>query len=783
MIFRLVCLLLVPFMGVAASSFFQAERVALDFNLINLAEANLKKHYFDAFPKGAEARSLLAKIAFLKSDFKESYHCLQLTVLNEDNYATYAFLQKFIEKRGDTVPLFEPKDVLSKLLIDWLKILNVPVGLPQWANFWWDLCKSLALPTYEFLYHLALETKVRQIGVFNEEVFFKDNLLAYIPILFTQKRFEQLKILLESVLKKENNIEVQSHYLFWFFRVKTELHEPVDDIVLKILKQNFTNTQLLDVVFSEWLRSVPDLKQRIKGLKRFYKVYKRKQNMFYCHYLSILLANCYIELGQYEQAKKDLLQLVKTVDKALLSYVYELLAKNECFKVTPDYRCAADFLEEAKVLEMDSNKLFFLGKLQAELYTLLGEYDRAYCIYQELLFKDSTHFLAQKMAYEWCLCGILCKENEKELEHQLAFCRSYRLLTSTQEEQLALLFAKYQFELGNFADVLHYLECFKGSIATREVSKLLCAKCLIKLNAYDKAEQILKTIVLRFLSLEECADYYLWSAQVLCFMDRDEEALHYLDWFQNVPVGISQQIRFQAILLYAQLSAKQHAFVQAKQLLLSTCQQMSDDVWIPIFKLQAADYAEECGLDGQLEAIQILQSVYEDFPEHPLAQEARLKQGVLLLNIKHYDLAYPIFENLLSELRQEQALWCRFLMIKCNLLSQKVGLNHIQDQLEFLLKETMPIGLRLEMALQLAYVYKDQNNLEALQEVLWNTCYPFFEEKGDLSLSVNEVYWLSRCLLVLAQHSSDKDMAHQIYTWVVDAQLPNASLIQHYLED
>ena len=508
-------------------------------------------------------------------------------------------------------------------------------------------------------------------------------------------------------------------------------------------------------------------------------------NLLYCFFWGIAsvvwMKRLYPKISRW--IDKFIMRIGKTVDKTLLSYVYELLAKNECFKSVTDYRCAADFLEEAKILQTNPNKLFFLGKLQAELYTLLGEYDRAYCIYQELLFKEPIHFLAQEIAYEWCLCGILCKESEKELEHQLEFCRSYRLLTSIQEEQLALLFAKHHFELGNFSEVLQYLETIKGGLTIQETNKLLRAKCFIKLNAYDKAEQILKTIGVRFLNLEERADYYLWSAQVLCFMDRDEEAQHYLDWFQNAPIGISQQIRFQAILLRAQLNAKQHAFVQAKQLLLSTCQQTNDKDWIPLFKLQAADYAEECGLDGQLEAIQILQSVYEDFPKHPLAQEARLKQGLLLLNVKQYDLAYPIFESLLSELSQEQTLWCRFLMVKCNLLSQKIGLNAIQDQLEFLLKETMPIGLRLEIVLQLAYVYKDQNNLEALQEILWNTCYPFFEEKDAVSLSVNEIYWLSRCLLVLAQYSSDKDVAHQIYTWMVDAQLPNASLVQHYLED
>ena len=782
---RFIFFIFLCFFSHGRAEFFPAERIALDFNLVNLAESILNKHYFDTFPKGAEARSLLAKIAFLKGDFKESYRYLQLSIINEENYAIYAFSQTFLQKNGSIVPLFEPKDVLSKLLTDWIKILNFPINFPKWANFWWDLRKFLALPTYEFLYHLAVEIKIRQMGLFNEGSFFKDNLLTFIPILFTQKRFEQLKVLLESVLaKQENTIEEQSHYLFWFFRVKKELNETFDDAVLKILKQNVTNIRLLEFVFSEWLQSVPDLKQRVKGLKNFLKLYKRKQNLFYCHYLSILLINCYIELGQNEQAKKDLLKILKTADKTFLSYAYELLAKNECFKSIPDYRCAANFLEEVKNLELNPNRLFFLEKLQAELYTLLGEYDRAYCIYQELLFKDPAHFLGSKIAYEWCLCGILCKESEKELEQQLNFCRSYRLLTSFQEEQIALLFAKHQFELGNFAKVLQYFESFESNETTiKEKIKLLRAKCLIKLNAYDKAEQILKTIVLRFLSLEDCADYYLWSAQVFCFMDSDDEAQNCLDWFQTAPVGISQQTHFQAILLRAQLSAKQHAFVQAKQLLLNACQQTKDVEWIPIFKMQAADYAEECGLEGQLEAIQILQSIYEDFPKHSLAKDARLKQGLLLLNIKHYDLAYTIFESLLPKLGQEQALWCRFLMIKCNLLSQKMGLKSIQDQLEFLLKESMPIGLRLEIVLQLAYIYKDQNNLEAVQEILWNTCYPFFEERDDLSLSVNEIYWLSRCLLVLAQYSSDKDVAHQIYTWMVDAQLPNASLVQQYLED
>ena len=449
---RLAFFILLFSFSCGQAEFFPAERVALDFNLINLAEVNLQKHYFDTFPKGAEARSLLAKIAFLRGDFKEAYRCLQLTLLNEENYPIYAFSQKVIDKKSGLIPFFELKDVLSKFLADWFKVLNFPFGLPRWASFWWDLRKILALPTYEFLYHLAIEIKVEQIGLLNEECFFKDNLLTLIPILFFQKRFEQLKILLESALMQENTIDEKTHYLFWFFRVKKELTEVSDDMVLKLLKQNFTNIRLLDIVFTEWLRLVPDVSQRIKGLKRFYKIYKRKQNVFYCHYLSILLVNCYIELGQYEHAKKELLQLAKTTDKSLLTYVYELLAKNECFKSIPDYRCAADFLEEAKILATDNNKLFFLGKLQAELYTLLGEYDRAYCIYQELIFKDTTHFLAQEIAYEWCLCGILCKESEKELQHQLEFCRSYRLLTVKQESQLALLFAKHQFELGNFTE-------------------------------------------------------------------------------------------------------------------------------------------------------------------------------------------------------------------------------------------------------------------------------------------------------------------------------------------
>ena len=95
----------------------------------------------------------------------------------------------------------------------------------------------------------------------------------------------------------------------------------------------------------------------------------------------------------------------------------------------------------------------------------------------------------------------------------------------------------------------------------------------------------------------------------------------------------------------------------------------------------------------------------------------------------------------------------------------------------------MPTALRLEIALQLALIYKEEGNINHLQKLLWDETYPLLCDDNKGIFSVDEAYWLGRCLLTLAQNTTDKNTVQQIYKLIMDAQLPIASLVKQFVEN
>ena len=82
--------------------------------------------------------------------------------------------------------------------------------------------------------------------------------------------------------------------------------------------------------------------------------------------------------------------------------------------------------------------------------------------------------------------------------------------------------------------------------------------------------------------------------------------------------------------------------------------------------------------------------------------------------------------------------------------------------------------------MQLAYIQLDEGFLNEAQQLLWNTCYPFLQ-LPHAKLNGKEIYWLTRCLLALAQHTKDKNVAVQVYTLMLDAGLLDESRARPYL--
>ena len=786
MVFRLLmpvvcfCCLLV---NLKANTYFQAEQLAIDFKMPTLVEDNLQSFVLEEFPKGCECRKLLAQCCYLRQDFESMKHHIGLSEKTNSNLYLNALYLWYSEKKVLLVPLLLAKQnhCLGEVLSAYNSIIFEPINSIQWAHFWTKQNREFTPNDYKDLYHFCLEMKAALDPSYDLDN--SANWQQTASVLFLKGSFIELKTFLQKQLVDLGNMQEKLNCLLWLLKTKVKLNENVSEDIINFLTNKDIALEDLDIIFSEWMKKNPDVKQRLDGLKSFYKIYKKKNFYFHCQYLQLLQANCLLDLGRLMEAKKLLDKNIVKIDQRLQSFGYELLARHTLLQSPINYRLVADYLIEAKKRTGNTLNFLFYSKIQAECYCLIGDYDRAYYTYQEVLPRAEGYDIGHQLSYEWILCGILCNETMEELQAQFDFCQPFKFLSEEQKQALLLKFVVYQMEQNNIEFAYDFLNRHfftKGKY--REQAKLLLGKCYYKSNAYAQAHKVFNQIIIRELDFENYAEFLLWKSLTLKALGQLNEANSLVQKIFDINKHLSIDLLAQANLLQAKILAEQHSWPLAKQCLLDFYPRLNEK-WQPLFLFHAGLYAEQNGLVGQEQAIDLFQKLYDQFPTHVLAIDARIKQGTLFMNLNQPAIAQQIFENILPALKNEQALWCKYLIQKCNLLAEKYTKAFIGGQLELLLRETMTLSLRLEIVLQLALLYKDEDNVNSLQKLLWQECSGLLENEENITFSVNEAYWLSRCLLLLAQNTKDQNVVRQIYTLMIEAQLPSASLLRQYLEN
>lgn len=778
-LFCFFCLLV----SLDADKYLRAEQLAIDFRMPTLIEDHLQSFVLDEFPKGSECRKLLAQCCYLKRDFKRMRQHIDLSEKTiSDMYLNSLYLW-YTEKKVQLIPLLFSKQnhYVGEILSLYNVIIFEPVNSIRWAHFWTNQKTKITLNDYNDLYHLCLELKASL-----EPIYCLDdpaNWQQTASVLFLKEDFIELKKFLQKQLVESRNTQEKLSCLLWLLKTKVRLNENISEDIINFLTSKDIALDDLDIIFSEWMKKNPDVKQRLDGLKTFYKIYKKKNFYFHCQYFQLLQANCLLELGKLSEAKKILDKNIVKIDQRLQCFGYELLAKHALLQAPINYRLVADYLTEAKKRTENILNFLFYSKIQAECYCLGGDYDRAYYTYQEVLPRAEGYDIGNRLSYEWILCGILCNETLEELQSQFDFCQQFKFLSQEQKQELFLKFIAYQMEQNNLEFAYNLLnQYFFTGEKYREQAKLLLGKCYYKSNACAQADKIFNQIVTGELDFESYAEFLLWKSLTLKALGQLKEADLYIRKIFNLNKPLNVDLLAQAKMLQAKILAEQHFWPLAKQCLLDFYPRLNEK-WQPLFLFYAGSYAEQNGLVGQEQAIDLFQKLYDQFPTHVLAIDGRLKQGILFMNLNQMAIAQQIFENILPILKDEQALWCKYLIQKCNLLAGKLTKAFIGRQLELLLRETMPLSLRLEVVLQLALLYKDEENINELQKLLWQECSVLLENEETMTFSVNEAYWLSRCLLLLAQSTKDKNVVRQIYTLMIEAQLPSASLLRQYLEN
>ena len=758
---------------------FKAERFAIDFNLPDLAENRLYDHVLNKISDSSQARKLLAEVYYLKHDFDAMLRMLNLISTTTENAYLFALHDWYTKNRLQLIPLlFCPQShKTGQVLTQINAVLYEPIHSPQWAHFW-NTMKPYLGKDWESFYRLALEMK---FSIFPTNIEYCSDIETIIPLLYAQKRFKDLIDILQQKLSSAENKD-KAHYFLWILKTKRALCESIESDILN--SASFIAEQpleVVDVIFAEWVSTVPTPKARIEGLKNFYKIYKKKGFLWHGQYLKLLQVNNYIDMQDFKKAKKTLDDNIAKIDQNLQYLAYELYAKYALCQTPINYRSVADYLQEAKKHTKSIDKKLSYSRLQAECYCLCEEYDRAYYTYQEALSKAEGHNIGYSLAEEWILCGILCGDSEEELKEQFQFCQQFNFLTQRKAKELYLLFLRHLLQKDRYKEAISLLTTttFKDSDLHYE-AKLLLGQGYFRSSEIYEALSVFQKIQVSELSPKAQKEYFLWHACVQEALQRHDEATASLQQLFNRCLP-DEDIFSQGKLLQAQILSENHQYIIAKSVLLENLPQMNLK-WEPKFIFQAGCYAEQAGSEHQEEAIALFQKLYDRYPQHSLSKDGRIKQGILLMNLNQMKLAQAVLTELLPSLKDAQNIWCRYLIQKCNLMSQH-PIQQIQSELELLLQNTMPLALRLEVALQLALIYKEKGNVNRLQKLLWDETYPLFCDENKAIFSANEAYWLGRCLLTLAQNTADKNTAQQVYKLIIEAQLPIASLVKQFLEN
>ena len=767
-----------PLAGYA--TYFPSERLAINLSLPIFAENTLKNHVLDAFPKGAECHLLLAEAGLLRRDFRALHHHLQRLPRDKDRVWLDVLDGWYNERRLSlTILLFSSQaHPLACFLRDMTAVLHEPIQSVHWACFWGQQYAQRTLQQAELLYQTVLEMK---FAIDPQSFSPKQKLQVWQSVaaaFFAQERYEELKTFLHSTLPRLRSSTEKARCLLWLLRTFGKLDENTDDLMRNHASIIDRCPTLRDAIVTEWLASISEPMERVHRLQLFCELYKKKHKTLQMQYLQLAAVHQYLELGQREEAREILGGDLTIFVPSLRASAYELTAKMALTDTPPSYSKAADCLNEARRCTSEPSKRPFYAQLQSDCLCMTDDYHRANCVCEEAVRSAERDAFGSRLAETWCECGILCNETADELKQQLIVCRERSLLSEEMEQQLHLAFAQHHFEQEQFETALSVLESQSFVLTLRNCACLLRAKCQFRLGKIAEASETLNQISTDILSDEELCDYFLWQSAIEKEQGNVSKAQFYLDRFFKLKGTISEDLHAQAILLQADLQAQEGDFETATQTLTDFVEKAPND-WKPFVLFRAADYAEKNGASEA--AISLFQKLYESDPQHPLAKDGRLRQGTLLLNLQKPSDAQTLLEALLPNLKDEQALWCRWLIQKCAVLSdQPTVLSKLQ--LESLLLEKLPRSLRLEIVLQLAILHKEQGQIVDLQTLLWSECSPLFSEEPQ-TFSVNDLHGFNRCLLLLAQHTHDAASLHRLYELMKEAQLPSALLVKAYLSD
>lgn len=514
------------------------------------------------------------------------------------------------------------------------------------------------------------------------------------------------------------------------------------------------------------------------------------------HYLRSELA---LAEGNAEQAEADarfLLEQFPGLEQ--IDNVYRMFAFAALQRTPPQYRVAADFLNQLRDQDLSEARRRLLDRLIGDCYFLKGDFADAADFYRSarngalsvesgLLLRLATaelrdgQFAAaiahvdevnavgdasvlERWQVEWNVARSLQARGDAEIALQ----RVQRLLDSGADASVpAALDLRLRWLEGRLRMTLGLTD---GLLRT--VDALLSRIGSFPEGLLQAKDAELLTTELMLLKAE------------LVFQSKDAEGA------RSVLLGLREAYpdsgaTERSFLVEADFYLEAGNLEAAQETLAALAEQNPESRLAPQALLEAALTGQSRGSNHYADAVRILEALAENYPEDALVFTAKLKQGDLLRLMNDFTSAQIIYENLINRYPEHPQQYVAVLAQADCLLAQArddadklVTASRLYERLMDL--TGLPVDYQAEVACKWAFILEKRGLLERAESVrTLAVARLLLEQENALRLGEPGRYWMARALLDLGsrlESRGDSAEARRVYRKILAYNLPGQNL-------
>lgn len=243
-------------------------------------------------------------------------------------------------------------------------------------------------------------------------------------------------------------------------------------------------------------------------------------------------------------------------------------------------------------------------------------------------------------------------------------------------------------------------------------------------------------------------------------------------------------------------SPEQGRIVDAQKLLTKLADDFPESNYAPYALYQAALQVEQLGQDESYrEANRLLVDLVKKYPQSDLVFAAQLKEGDLLRNLKQFQPAQQIYQDLVTKFsRRNDVVLAQLALAEClnaqsagnpaHLMSAQALFEQLRDRVD------APVDVRVEAGYNLGEVHIRRGNPDKALEVWWtDVVTPFLlGEPATAAKVLREEskgrYWMARTLLRVGEVYEKQEKlenAKQAWRLILQTKLPGESLAKERL--